>query len=91
MATYLAQIMHGNRNADRDYQFEAGADLMDHTPSVVLRTFIEHLNRTAGLGQIDYELNAAMKSKSGNTVTALGNFIFSQNDEQPFICMISKL
>ena len=50
---------------------------------------MQAMDDTAGLGRIDYELNATMKSRDGKIVTALGNLIFHGDDVQPFIVMIS--
>lgn len=88
MATYLAQLMHGDQGGAGEYRFEADDDLLSQTPATVVRAFMEHLDRQASLGKIDYELNAAMKNKDKGVVTALGHFTLS-GDEQPFVLFIS--
>lgn len=88
-ATYQATFMHGNREAEGRHTFEAADDLMTHSPATVMRTYMEWLDAHGGVGHVDYELNAAMKSKDGKTVTTLGQLIFHGTDHQPFICMIS--
>ena len=40
--------------------------------------------------QVDYEINAALKSPSGNTVTAMGSLIHEGDGASPFMMMISK-
>ena len=89
MATYEAILMHGNRGGEGKYSFEGKDDLLKRSPVKVLRAFLEYLDEHAGIGHIDYEINAAMKNKEKGVVTALGNLVFHGDDEQPFICMIS--
>ncbi|WP_172298623.1 hypothetical protein [Pseudoruegeria sp. HB172150] len=90
MANYTASLMHGNRDAEGVRTFEGPEDLMSQSPVRVMRAFMDWVDAHSGLDHIDFELNAAMKSKDGKTVTALGNLIFDGNSEQPFICMITK-
>lgn len=88
MAKYQAILMHGERGGEGRYVFEGNDDLLKKSPMKVLRLFMEHLDKTAGLGHIDYEVNAAMKNKEKGVITALGNLDLG-NDTQPFVCMIS--
>ena len=89
MATYTAVLMHGNRGGEGTHTFEGDADLMSRSPVRILRVFMAALEGKAGLGHIDYEVNAAMKNEDKNVVTALGNLILHGDDTQPFVCMIS--
>jgi hypothetical protein len=89
MAQYTAVLMHGNRDAEGRHRFEADDDLMTHSPATVMRVFMEAMDATAGVGHIDYELNAAMKNRDSNIVTTLGSLVFHDNNVQPFICMIA--
>ena len=90
VAKYKAVMMHGNRDAEGVHPFEAADDLLSHSPVTVMRAFMTAMDSSAGVGHIDYELNAAMKSKKGDIVTALGHLVFHGDNEQPFICMISR-
>lgn len=89
MARYDAVMMHGNRDAEGTHPFDGPDDLLSHSPATVTRTFMQAMEATSGVGHIDYELNATMKSKDNKIVTALGNLIFHGDDHQPFIVMIS--
>lgn len=89
MASYSATLMHGSRDSEATRIFDGPDDLMGRSPASVMRAFMEWIDANAGIGHVDYELNAAMKSKDGKTVTALGVLNFGPHDEQPFICMIS--
>jgi hypothetical protein len=90
MAQYTAVLMHGNRDAEGRHRFEADDDLMTHSPATVMRVFMEAMDETAGVGHIDYELNAAMKNRESTIVTTLGSLIFHHDNLQPFICMIAR-
>jgi len=91
MATYQAILMHGGRAGEATREFEGPDDLMTHSAMTVMRSYMDWINEHAGLGHVDYEVNAAMKSKDDRVVTTLGNLIFHGNDYQPFVCMISKV
>lgn len=90
MASYEAVLMHGVRGSEGRYRFEGPDDLMDRTPARVMRHFMEWVDANAGVGHVDYELNAAMKNDEAKIVTALGRMIFSENSTQPFVCMIAR-
>ena len=81
--------MHGERGGDGSYEFDGPDDLFSHSAMTILRTFMAHLEASAGLGHIDYHVNAAMKNKEKQVVTSLGSLVFHGNDEQPFVCMIN--
>jgi hypothetical protein len=90
MATYEACLMHGVRGTEGRYRFEGPEDLMDKSPARVMRHFMEWVDAEAGLGHVDYELNAAMKNDQVKIVTALGTMNFSELSRQPFVCMIAR-
>ena len=90
MATYEAVLMHGIRGSEGTYRFEGPDDLMDRSPVRVMRHFMEWINANAGIGHVDYELNAAMKNDDVKIVTALGRMNFSPMSHQPFVCMIAR-
>jgi hypothetical protein len=89
MATFEAVLMHGNRGGEGTYRFDGDDDLMARAPDRVMRAFMEWVQANAGVGAIDYELNAAMKDDRSGTVTALGKLIFDDGT-QPFVCMITR-
>ncbi|WP_428926996.1 hypothetical protein [Marinibacterium sp. SX1] len=89
MAKYGATLMHGARGGDRRFEFDGPDDLMAHSPMTVMRRFMEHLDDTARLGHIDYQVNAAMKNEKYQVVTVLGDLTFAKGDHQPFVCMIA--
>lgn len=88
MASYLAQLMHGDSGGAGEYRFDGDEGLLARTPATVVRAFMDHLNGTAQLGHVDYELNAAMKNRDKGVVTALGHFVLN-GDEVPFVLFIS--
>jgi len=90
MKRYRAILMHGAHEGEGDYRFEATDDLMDRTPVRVMRAFMESVEKTSGLGHIDYEINAAKRNREHRVVTILGDLIFAENDVKPFMCMISE-
>jgi len=89
MAAYTMILMHGDRGGEGRYTFEADADLLAHSPATVMRTAMAALDARAGIGHIDYELNAALKNSEKGVVTALGNLVFHGDDVQPFGAFIS--
>lgn len=88
MKTYHAVLMHGNRDGEGHYDFEAPEMLAQASPVRIMRAFMEHLEAKAHVGHIDYEINAAMKNKEVGVVTVMGQLIFDNDSVQPFICMI---
>lgn len=90
MATYKAVLMHGERGGEGQYTFDAEDDLITHSAMTTVRRFMEHLQDHAGLGAIDWHVNAAMKNKEKRVVTALGDLVMHGDDEQPFVCFISE-
>lgn len=90
MATFEAVLMHGVRGTEGRYRFEGPDDLLDKTPVRVMRHFMEWVDANAGIGHVDYELNAAMKNDEVGVVTALGTMMFSPQSVQPFVCMIAR-
>jgi len=82
--------MHGVRGSEGTYRFDGPDDLMDRSPVRVMRHFMEWVDANAGLGHVDYELNAAIKNDDVKIVTALGTMTFSPKSHQPFVCMIAR-
>lgn len=90
MATYEAVLMHGERGGEGRHKFNGPDDLMEHSPITVMRVFMAYLDEHAGLGHIDFHINAAMKNDKYGVVTVLGELVFAKDDHQPFACFISK-
>ena len=90
MARFTATMMHGKRDAEGSYTFEAMDALLEASPVRVVRTFMEWIEAHAGLGHVDYELNAALKNREKGIVTALGSLQFEGGDAEPFILYISR-
>ena len=91
MAQFQMVMMHGERGGEGVYRFEAADDLLRHSPITVLRAAMAYLDAHAGIGHIDYEVNAALKNADKGVVTAMGSLVFHGEDHQPFICFISAL
>lgn len=89
MATFMMTLMHGDRGGEGTYMFEGPDDLMRHSPVTVLKAAMAHLDAHAGLGHIDFEINAALKNSEKSVVTALGALVFHGEDFQPFVCFIA--
>lgn len=88
MKTYTAVLMHGNREGEGRYSFEAPELLSQASPVRIMRAFMEHVEHHAHIGHIDYEINAAMKNREAGVVTVLGELTFENASRQPFVCMI---
>lgn len=88
MRTYNAVLMHGKRNSEGRYSFEGPELLAQASPVRIMCAFMEHLEKQAHVGHIDYEINAAMKNREAGVVTVLGELHFENRSTQPFICMI---
>ena len=69
--------------------FDGPDDLLSRTPVAVMRLAMDEIEKAAGIGHLDYELNAALKNSEKGVVTALGTLIFHEKEFQPFTCMIS--
>lgn len=89
MARYKATLMHGERGGEGTYYFEAEDGLIEKSAFTTTRRFMEHLEATAGLGNIDWHASGTMRNDDKKIVTAIGNFVFNGDDEQPFVCLIS--
>ncbi len=70
MAKFQAVLMHGERGGDGTYSFDGADDLFGQSALTILRAFMAHLEASAGLGHIDYHVNAAMKNRCTLTCAA---------------------
>lgn len=89
MAKYIAILMHGKRSSEGRYEFDASENLLKNTPVRVMRAFMDSIESQAGIGHIDYQINAALKNQKEEIVTVIGELMFESGDQQPFMCMIS--
>jgi len=90
LATYLATVLSGVEDATPGfYPFEAPDDLFSATADKIVRKFFEHVDKDLFHHHVDYEVNAATKSKDGTTVTAMGALVLGNGSELPFLLRIS--
>jgi len=89
MSQFSAVVMHGKYGGEGRYTFEGPDDLMSKSPVRVMRAFMESGQVRDGIGDVDYEVNAAMKNKELGVVTVIGELNINKHGNQPFMCMIS--
>ncbi len=90
MANYRAIVIHPDTGGEGRYDFTGDDDLMTLSPVKVMRRFMEVVDKEIlPAEQIDYELNAALKSENGKVVTAMGVLILESGFRLPFVAMIS--
>lgn len=91
MAVYTARLLDADSGNEGSYDFEGADDLMSQTPVRIVRHFMEHIANTVLPTQhVDYELNAALKNKERNVVTAMGDLHFEHGENPaPFMLMIA--
>ncbi len=91
MATYRATMLSGAEDSlPGSYPFEAPDDLFGATADKIVRTFFEHVDKDIFHHHVDYEVNAATKSKDGATVSALGALVMGNGSELPFVLRITR-
>lgn len=91
MANYRAIVIHPETGGEGRYDFENSEGLMEKSPATVMRRFMEIVDRKVLPNEhIDYELNATMKSDTGNVVTGMGILVLSGGKRLPFVAMISE-
>lgn len=89
MTACVATVMHAERGTEGKYEFTLDGDIATLTPMKVVRQFMEHVDHDLFPKEhVEYECNAAFKSKSKNVVTAIGVLHFPQG-EMPFLLMIA--
>jgi hypothetical protein len=71
------------------YPFQAPDDLFQASADKIVRAFFEHVDKDIFHHHVDYEVNAASKSKDGGTVTAMGALMMTNGTELPFVLHIS--
>ncbi|MCG8559472.1 MAG: hypothetical protein MI824_06720 [Hyphomicrobiales bacterium] len=72
------------------YPFDAPDDLLGKPADQVVRAFFEHVDKEILHEHVDFEMNAAFKSKDGNAVTAMGALILKDDGHLPFLLLISR-
>jgi hypothetical protein len=92
MATYRARMIDAVSDREGAHEFEGADDLLEDTPVRVVRSFFEHVDRSAlPAGHVDWELNAAFKNRERGVVTCMGSFHFGAEQEPaPFLLMITQ-
>ncbi len=87
--TYLAAMMDAETGGNKNYQFEAAADLFSKPADDIVSAFIHSLRDDAGQpAPPEYELNSAIKKRQKQVVMATGSLIVGHG-EIPFLVMIS--
>ncbi|MEL6205378.1 MAG: hypothetical protein AAFR47_08720 [Pseudomonadota bacterium] len=89
MPTLTATLMHGKRDAEGTYSFDVSDTTAADTPVRIMRAFMEHIQATANVGHIDYEINAAMKNRDKQITTVIGEMVFEAGNREPFTCFIA--
>ncbi len=90
MATYSVRMMDASTGGEGRYAFEGPDDLFSETPVRIVKTFMDHVDRSLLPHEhIDYEINAAFKNSEHRTVTALGQLILEHLPPIPFMMMIT--
>lgn len=87
MAQFKATLMHGNREAVGEYEFEGPADLMACAPEKVMQVFMLAMDEIAHLGHIDYTLESVETVHNGTVVSAIGTMILHGTPEG-FRCLV---
>lgn len=91
MTTYEATLVHAERGGKGTYRFEAKDGLIGKSAFKVVRKFMEHLEGRFDHDHFEWRVNASFKNKEKGIVTALGEFEFHGDDEQPFVCYIREV
>lgn len=90
MAEYEAVLMHGKRGGEGRYRFAADPEQVT-TPVRMLGAFMAHLERTAHVGHIEFEVNSAFRHKETGIVTGIGQFHFEGGNDEPFAVFIAPV
>ncbi len=91
MVTYNAKMLSDAEDSvPGHYPFEASEELFEESADKIVRTFFQHVDKDIFHHHIDYELNAALKSKNGKAVKAMGSIIMKGGSHLPFVLLISK-
>ena len=90
MTACIAIVMHGERDAEGRYEFELDGQIETMTPMKVVEQFMEHVDHDLFPKEhVEYECNAAFKSKDRHVVSAIGQMHFTHG-AMPFLMMISR-
>lgn len=89
MPMYTATVMDAQRGSEGKYDFELPDQIEKLTPMKVVRLFMEHVDHDLFPKEhVEYECNAAFRSKDRKIVTALGVLHF-EHGELPFMMMVA--
>lgn len=90
MAKFFARMMDASTSGEGSYTFEGPADLMQRTADEIVGVFFEHIERTVLSGNVDWEINGALKNRDRRIVTAMGSLIPEKDDPpMPFLLLIT--
>ena len=91
MARYRTVVIHPDTGGEGRYDFDNSEGLMQKSPVKVMRRFMEIVDKQILPAEnVDYELNAALKSDNGKVVTGMGTMILDGGTRLPFVAMISE-
>jgi len=89
MTTFHAILVHGKRGGEGHYEFDAPDGLLGQGANEIMCAFMESVEARNGIGEVDHEIRAVLKSRHDSIATILGELTFDSGDHQPFMCMIS--
>ena len=91
MATYYARMMSADSpSGEGSYTFESDDKLMKRTADEIVNVFFDYVEADILKGNVDWELNGAVKNKEHGVVTAIGALVTDEGQaSMPFLLMIS--
>ena len=90
MKIYRARMLHGRTGAEGVHDFEGPDDLFKHSPMTIMHAFMEHASEKGYHEHEDYEVYSALKNRTEDVVTVLGEFHYTPTSRSPFVCMIAE-
>jgi hypothetical protein len=90
MTRLSAVLMHGARGGEGRYAFDVPDAVANGRSIGIAEAFMAHLDAHAGLGHIDYEINAAFTNRDLWITTVIGEMVLPHHGRQPFACFISR-
>ncbi len=91
MVKYNAKMLNdAQEGVPGSYPFEAPEGLLTKAADEVVRKFFEHVDKDIFHHHVGYEINAAIKSKDGKTVTAMGALDMKGGSHLPYLLIISQ-
>ncbi len=88
-ATMMDSGIGEGHGAEARYEFEAPADLFEHSPIKIIKAFMEHVDHVELPAEhVGYELYSSLKNEEKQVVTGLGTLLLAHG-RIPFMVMIS--